>query len=289
DLARFVGAGPEDLAFVTNATSGVNAVLRSLEFSSADELLVTTQEYNACRNTIDYVAARSGARVKVIDIPFPIASPDVVVERIVSAATDATRLLLIDHITSQTALILPVQRIVAEMNARGVDTLIDGSHAPGQIPLDIRAIGPAYYAANLHKWVCAPKGAAFLYVRADQRDRIRPPVISHGANSPRMDRSRFHLEFDWTGTFDPTAWLCVGEALRFLPSLAGSWEEIMRRNHTLALRARDILCKARNMAHPAPDAMLGSMAAFPIPDGKPDDKPTVFGDPLQDKLFEQFR
>ena len=289
DLARFIGASPNDLAFVPNATTGVNAVLRSLTFSPDDELLVTTHEYNACRNALDNIAARSGAKVSVIDIPFPIGSPDEVFERVVAAATERTRLLLIDHITSQTALILPVARIVSELNARGIDTLIDGAHAAGHLPLDIGAIRPAYYTGNLHKWVCAPKGAAFLYVRSDRRDAIRPISISHGANSPRTDRTRFHLEFDWTGTFDPTPWLCVGSALRFLPSLVeGGWAEVMRRNHVLALRARDILCDALAIHKPAPDDMLGAMAAVPLPDGSSAELSPLSIDPLQDALFEQF-
>jgi len=290
DLASLIGAAPDDLAFVPNATSGVNAVLRSLEFSSSDELLVTNHEYNACRNIIDYVASHSGARVEVIEIPFPLRSQDEVIDRVMSRVTGATRLLLIDHITSQTAMIMPVARIVAELNARGIDTLIDGAHVAGQIPVDIRAIGPAYYTGNLHKWVCAPKGAAFLYVRSDRREGIHPLVISHGLNSTRTDRSRFHLEFDWPGTLDPTAWLAAGEALRFIPSLVeGGWPEVMRRNHDLALRARDILCAALHIDPPAPDRLLGSMAAFPIPDGKPGDVASVFGDPLQDALFDQFQ
>ena len=290
DLASLIGAAPDDLAFVPNATSGVNAVLRSLEFSSSDELLVTNHEYNACRNIIDYVASHSGARVEVIEIPFPLRSQDEVIDRVMSRVTGATRLLLIDHITSQTAMIMPVARIVAELNARGIDTLIDGAHVAGQISVDIRAIGPAYYTGNLHKWVCAPKGAAFLYVRSDRREGIHPLVISHGLNSTRTDRSRFHLEFDWPGTLDPTAWLAAGEALRFIPSLVeGGWPEVMRRNHDLALRARDILCAALHIDPPAPDRLLGSMAAFPIPDGKPGDVASVFGDPLQDALFDQFQ
>ncbi len=275
-LAGFIGADAEGVAFVPNATAGVNAVLRSLDLDKFDELLVTSQEYNASRNALDYVAGIAGAKVTVVDIPFPIESPDVAVERILAQVTERTRLLVVDHITSQTALIFPVERIVRELAARGIDTLIDGAHAPGFLPLDVRAIGAAYYTGNLHKWVCAPKGAAFLYVRENRRRSIHPVSISHGANAARTDRSRFLLEFDWTGTFDPSAWLCIPAALEFMNS-HGGWPDVMRRNRELALLARDILCDTLGIAKPAPDEMLGAMAAVPLPDGT--------SDPLQDALL----
>ncbi len=282
-LAEFVGAAPDDVAFVPNATTGVNSVLRSLDLDEHDELLVTTHEYTASRNALDFSAMLNGAKVVIVDVPFPIDSPDTVVERVLAKVTDRTRLLLIDHVTSLTALVMPVERIVSELHARGIDTLIDGAHAPGMLPLDLRAMGVAFYTGNLHKWVSAPKGAAFLYVHPNRRYEVRPAVISHGASAERRDRSRFHLEFDWTGTFDPTAWLSVPASLQFFASIVdGGWPEVMRRNHELALRARDVICGRLGIAHPAPDSMLGSMAAFPLPPAtKP---PTPFGDALHDEL-----
>jgi len=288
EVAAFVGADAEGLVFVPNATAGVNAVLRSLDLDKHDELLVTNQEYNASRNALDYAAQLAGSKVVPIDIPFPVRSPDEVVERVLAAVTDRTRLLLIDHITSQTALVLPVERLVAEMGRRGIDTLVDGAHAPGMLPLDLRALSAAYYTGNLHKWVCAPKGAAFLYVHEHRRRSVRPIAISHGANSTRTDRSRLWLEFDWTGTFDPTAWLAAADSLRCIASLVeGGWPEVMRRNRALALRARDILTAHLGIAPPAPDAMIGSMAALQLPDGSADTAPSLYGDPLQDVLLEQ--
>ncbi len=286
EVADFAGADPAGLVFVPNATAGINAVLRSLDLDKHDELLVTNHEYNATRNTIEYVAALAGAKVVTATLPFPIPSSDIVIERIVEKVTDRTRLLVIDHITSQTALILPIRRIADEMKARGIDVLVDGAHAPGMIPLDLRELDVAYYTANLHKWVCAPKGAGFLYASRNRRLGLHPIAVSHGANSTRSDRSRYHLEFDWTGTFDPSAWLASAEAIRYMGSLVdGGWPALMERNRRLALQARDLLAAALHVEHSAPDEMIGSMAALPLPDGDAVTAPSLYGDPLQDSLL----
>lgn len=285
-LAAFIGAPPDGVVPVTNATTGVNAVLRSLDLSPGDELLVTDHEYNACRNAVEFVAQRAGARVVVAAVPFPIASPDQVVRAILSAVTPRTRLALIDHITSQTALIFPIVEVVRELKARGVETLVDGAHAPGMVPVDIGRIDPAYYTGNCHKWMCCPKGAGFLYVREGLRDRVRPVVISHGANSARTDRSRYFIEFTWTGTGDPTPFCCIPAALDFMASLAGDgWEGVMRENRGLALWGRDAVCAALGVARPAPDSMIGSMASIPLPDKAGPKRRTNHHDDLQERLI----
>ncbi len=157
-LGAFVGAQPDDLAFVANATGAVNAVIRSLRFEPGDELLTDDHEYNAIINILRHVAERDGARVVVARIPFPVTGEDDVVGAILGAATDRTRLAVLSHVTSPTAIVFPVRRLVAELAERGIETLIDGAHAPGMLPLDLDAIGAAWYTGNLHKWVCAPKG-----------------------------------------------------------------------------------------------------------------------------------
>jgi isopenicillin-N epimerase len=290
ELAQFVGCDADDLAFVPNATTGVNTVLRSLEFAPGDELLTTDHEYNACRNVLDHVAAKSRAKVTVAPIAFPLRDPQQVVDAVLAAVTARTRLLLIDHVTSPTGMVLPVEKIVPALAARGIDTLVDGAHGPGMLPLDLRRLGAAYYTGNCHKWLCTPKGSALLYVRADRQAAIRPLTISHGANSPRLDRSRFRLEFDFGGTSDVSPFLCVPAALRFLGALLpGGIATLQQHNRALALQGRRALAGALAVAPPVPESMIGSLAAVPLP---PTDAPGVGPhglDPLQVWLWQRHR
>jgi isopenicillin-N epimerase len=214
------------------------------------------------------VATRDGARVVVAPLPFPIAGPEDALASIVAAVTERTRLLLVSHVTSPTGLILPVAELVAELDRRGIDTLVDAAHAPGMLPVDVAALGAAYWTGNGHKWLCGPKGTAVLWVREDRRDRIHPLVVSHGANEPLGSRTRFRHEFDWVGTSDPTGFLTLPAAIDWMDRCAvpegGGWPAVMAANRALALEGRDIVTTALGIEAPVPDAMLGSMAALPL-------------------------
>lgn len=290
-LAGFVNGRAEGIAFVPNATTGVNAVLRSLSFDAGDELLTTDHTYNACSNVIDEIAARDGARVVVVPIPFPLQSAGEVEQAFLAAVTDRTRFALLDHITSPTALVLPVERLVPALRARGITVMVDGAHAPGMVPVDLAALGADAYTANAHKWICAPKGAAFLHVSEELERIVRPVVISHGANATRTDRSRYLVEFDWVGTDDPTAVLSIPTALATMEAMhPDGWDGIRADNHALALAARDLVCEAFDVPLPAPDDMLGSMAAVPLPEGPLEVLDSALATTaFQDALFERHR
>ncbi len=288
-LAEFVQCDAQDLAFVPNATYGVNSVLRSLDLQPGDEILVTDHEYNACRNVVDYVAARQHAKVVVVALPFPVQHADTIVERLLAAVTSHTRIVLLDYVTSSTALVLPLLELVPKLRDFGVRTLIDGAHSPGLLDLDLRHIHADYFTGNCHKWMNTPKGAAFLYVRRQLQEEVRPACISHGANSPRTDRSRFLQEFDWTGTLDPTPILAIPAAIQFVEeNFPGGWPGLRDRNRKLALDGRALVLQALGMPAPAPDSMLASMVAFPLPPETSPTPPPSGWDPLQIALRDQF-
>jgi isopenicillin-N epimerase len=204
--------------------------------------------------------------VALARVPFPLRSPDEVLEAVRAAVTPRTRLALLDHVTSPTGLVLPIERLVPELEGRGVACLVDGAHALGMLPLDLGRLGASYYTANAHKWLCAPKGAAILHVRADVQARVRPLAISHGAAAQRADRSRFLAEFDWVGTDDPSPYLVLPECIAFLEGLLpGGLAGLQARNRALVLAGRARLLETLGLAPPCPEEMLGALAAVPLP------------------------
>ena len=285
-VAAFIHAGSDDLVFVQNATSGVSTVFRSLQFNPGDEILCTNHIYPACKRVLEYVCERSGAILVEVLFDFPVDSPEIILDAVMKKVSQRTRIVLIDHISSATALIHPVKELVAALNARGIDTMIDGAHALGSIPLDVGEIGAAYYTANCHKWLCTPKSAAVLHVRADRQSGIVPLIISHAGHRA----SSFAERFFWPGTYDPSAVLCVSDSLDYFSELIpGGWETLMKRNHDLCLEARTMLCDRMGVAKPCPDSMIATMATLILPHHLTLNEVSYKGfDPFQDLLFRNY-
>jgi isopenicillin-N epimerase len=256
-LGGFVGADGKNIVFVDNATVGCNAVLRSLRLDAGDEVLVLSHAYGAVRNTVRFVAERVGAQVTEAAMPFPRPDADAIVHNVAAALTPRTRLAVIDHITSGSALVLPLERIVAACNSAGVPVLVDGAHGPGQVALDLRTLGADWYVGNCHKWLCAPKGSAFLYARPERQAVLHPVTISHGLGQG------FLAEFDWTGTRDFTPYLCVDAAIDFHRRLGGA--ALRARNLRLAAEGAGLLARRLNTEIGTSGEMAGSMGLVRLP------------------------
>lgn len=289
-LAQFIGADPAALAYVPNATSGINAALRSIEtgLGPGDEILITDHAYNACRNVAEVAALRSGARLVEVPVPFPLASPDEFTAAVLDRVSGSTRAVMVDWVTSPTALVVDVGDLIDELEPE-VPVLVDAAHAPGMIPLDVSKLGASFVVGNCHKWMCGPKSAGFLVARDDYRESVVPATVSHGWNTePQPGSSRFHNLFDWTGTDDPSAKLSVPAAIETMASLHDEgWLGVMAANRDLALRGREIICDTLRIDEPAPAGMIGSMATIPIPGPR---GPGMTGDldPITDRLRDEW-
>jgi isopenicillin-N epimerase len=258
-VGLFLGAREDDVAFVTNATDAVNAIVRSLEFRPGDELLTTNHVYGAVRKTLWSIADRTGAKTIEADVKVPIAGPRDVVAAVEASISQRTRLLVIDHVTSPTALVYPVQHVTAMCRERGIDVLVDGAHAPGMVDLNIESMGATFYVGNLHKWVCAPKGAGFIWVAPEAQHRVHPTVTSHHYGEGYKE------EFSWQGTRDFSPWIASAEAIRFMGQF--DWKRIRAHNHALAVWVQQRLCALWNVppASPIDGSMLGSMVTVQLP------------------------
>jgi isopenicillin-N epimerase len=256
-VAAAIGARGEDLVLLDNATAGCNAVLNSIAFAPGDEILVNSQTYGAVLKTARHIAARTGAKLVIVDLPFPDATKQGLIDAIAGGLTPRTRLVILDHIVSVTAMVLPIAEMVAASHAAGAAVLVDGSHAPGQIPLDVPALGADYYVGNGHKWWMGAKGAAFLWAAPEVQEGLHPTIISHGYGGG------FLAEFDWTGTRDWSAALVIPDAIDFHTRLGGT--DLMDANRRLARSAAETLA-ARFGTRLANAAELeGSMSVVELP------------------------
>ncbi len=290
ELSRFLNADPEGMVFVTNATTGVNTILKSLKLSPGDEIIVPDHAYQACKNAIDFVTERSGARTVIVRVPFRVSDESEIIDPILSAVSDRTVLAMIDTVSSPTGIRMPFENLVDQLQNRGVDVLVDAAHGPGIVPLNIRKLNPAYITGNCHKWICTPKGSAFLHIREDKRGSINPLSIGHGYSRQLPPGEKFRFEFDWPGTRDPSPWLSIPFCIRHMErQIDGGWPEIMRRNRNMALYGRDLLCDALETTPPTPDSMVSSMSSVEFPWSGDVHLPPPEGDPLHNLLYDKYR
>ncbi|MDD3179889.1 MAG: aminotransferase class V-fold PLP-dependent enzyme [Opitutaceae bacterium] len=280
-LADFLGIQAGHLVFVPNATTGLNIIARSLRLGHGDEILTMDHEYGAIDRTWRFISRKTGASLRVQSIPLPVTGADAVVASIWAGMTPRTRVLSLSHITSPTGLILPVQELCRRARKAGILSIVDGAHAPGQLPLNLAEIGADFYSANAHKWLCAPKGSAFLFARPEVQSLLEPLVVSWGYEASVPGPSRFIDEQQWTGTRDIAAYLTVPAAIEFCTS--HDWDNVRRHCHAMLVQARDRIASLTGLPHLCPNSpeWFMQMASLPLP--------PVDGPRLQAQLYEQYR
>jgi len=262
-LAGFVHTAPDNLVFVTNATTALNTVARSLKLAPGDEIVTTDHEYGAMDRMWRFLCRKTGAVYKPVPLPLPVTTPADLAERLWRGVTPRTRVLFFSQITSPTALILPAGELCRRARAAGIISVVDGAHALGQVPLDLEALGADFFTANAHKWLCAPKGSAFLYARPDAQRLVEPLVVSWGDTSFSPTGSTFLDEQQWAGTRDLAAFLAVPDALRFCE--AHDWTKVRAACHRLARHARAAIAALTGLPQICPDAEAWYAQMFTVP------------------------
>lgn len=263
-LAQFIGAHDDEVVFVTNPTFAVNEIARSLPLAAGDEVLVSDQEYGACINAWQFLRQKKGYEIVVQSIGWPIVSNEAIIEQFWSGVTANTKVIFLSHITSPTALTLPVREICHRAREQGIITVIDGAHAPGQLDLDVKDVGADYYVATCHKWMCAPKGAAFFYARREMQRQIEPLVVGWGWGEDRLIHcgSDFLDYHEWLGTHDPSAYLTVPKAIEFQQQ--EDWPLVRRRCHALAVELLDRAADLSGVQRVHPNEMFQQMALMEL-------------------------
>ncbi len=284
--AKFLGSKTENLVFVKNTTMGVNTIFRSIQLGKGDEVVITSHEYGACVNAIKHYAQLKGFGVKMASVPFPIGKDDEVVSAVLKEITSKTKLVFIDHITSSTGMIFPVEKVIAECKEKNILVFIDGAHAPGMLDLKLDALGADYYVGNCHKWICSPKGSAIMYVSPEKQNEIQPLQISHN-----YDKSNeWSKQFFWPGTDDYSAYLCVPDSIEFMGKLfSGGWKELRNHNRDLILAGRKLVADACGTLLLCPDNMIGAMADILVGPASVPKSGFNHITELQETLFSKYR
>ena len=280
-LANYLGTSAQNLVYVPNATHGLNVVARSLALQPDDEILSCDHEYGALDRTWQFICAKQGAHYRRQAVPLPVHEPVEVVEAIWAGVTPRTRVLFLSHVTSPTALILPIADLIQRARAANIITVIDGAHAPGQIPLNLAELGADFYVGNCHKWLLSPKGAAFLYARPERQELLEPLVVSWGWQSETPSNSRFIDEHEYTGTRDIAAYLSVPAAIEFRQHHA--WSTVQQQCHELLRYTRQRLTALTHLPPISPDSptWFAQMATFPLPPCQPQE--------LKQRLYNEFK
>ena len=286
-LGEFMNVDPDWIAPCGNASIALATAIRNAGIKAGDDVLVTSHEYDSGLNELKRMSAEEGFRVVTANIPFPIKDAGQALDAILEAVTPKTRVAIVSHITSATALVLPIERIVRELRGRGIEVIADGAHTPGQVALSLRDLPFSFFTASLHKWLCTPKGTGFVVVPPERQASYRPIWLSSRAEKGRTDRRLFFCDFDYTGTGDFTGMLTVPTALDTMASLKpGGWPEVMKSNHDLAVRGRRLICEVLGLEPPSPDDMTGTMASIILPEPRKPQPKRFYDDPLQDNLRE---
>ena len=288
-IQKFFDASTYEIAFVQNATTGVNTVLKNLHISKGSEVLCGEYTYGACLNALKYYCSAKGLKLVTVPIPFPLQSSEQIIDAYSEKISKKTKLVLLDHVSSPLGLIYPIKDLIRLMKARDIFTLVDGAHAPGMLNVDLDKLGADAYVGNFHKWMCSPKSIAFLALNRNGIKEVlnqaqRGLVIGHGCEEAGNKYSLLLQDTDWPGTLDPSPLLCLPKVLRYLPSVLGTWNAVYESNHLLLEQAYETICNFLEVEMPCPKSMLGTMAAIPLPKAKPYEGPI---DPLQDLLFHK--
>jgi isopenicillin-N epimerase len=289
-LAEFVHASPGNLVFVRNATTAAHSVLNSFIWEKGDEIVATNLLYEACRYQLEYLVQAKGVILRLAQLPFPLETEEQVVSEIMSKVSRRTKLVCVDHVTSETAAVLPVARICRELKATNIPVFVDGAHAPGMLPLNLEEMAPDFYTGNCHKWLCAPKGSAFLYVNPERHKDMIPSVISFFFRKGITPQEQFFYSFFWSGTaIDYLSCSMVKFAVEFLEkSVTGGWQGIMTHNRKLVRIGREIIRDILKLDQYTPDNMTGSMVTFKL-NSKSEKDPVTLVDKLCLQLLYDYK